>query len=326
MSNQLDQLRQQFLAYLAAHPFRKSPIGLYEPVDYIMQLGGKRMRPILALLAYQLFKKDVDAALPVAMAVEVFHNFSLVHDDIMDAADLRRGKPTVHAKYDTNTAILSGDVMLIKSYQYLAQIGDPHIQAKLIQVFNQVAIEVCEGQQYDVDFENRSDVRIDEYLKMIEYKTAALLAGSLSMGAIAAGADEAAVAHLDRFGRKVGIAFQIQDDLLDSFGDPAKFGKKVGGDICQNKKTILILQALKDGNANEQAQLNQLLSTPTTNEQQKITAVKSLLEHLHIPTKVKTLRDQYLAEALQELETLEVEAAQKAPLFAIANQLVDRVI
>jgi geranylgeranyl diphosphate synthase type II len=323
---QLQDFRQLFLDYMETHRFSDDPQSLYEPVDYIMQLGGKRLRPLLALVAHQMFQPDPQPALPVAMAVEVFHNFSLVHDDIMDAAPVRRGKPSVHAKYDTNTAILSGDVMLIYAYRFLSQLEDPAVQARVIAVFNQVAIEVCEGQQYDVDFEQRADVTIPEYIKMIEFKTAALMAGSLVMGAIVGGAGEADLMHLDAFGRKIGIAFQIQDDLLDTFGDPEKFGKKVGGDIVQNKKTLLILQALDRGNATQKAHLSQQMNTPTTNEAEKIAQVKGLLEELDIPGSTRKLRDQYRQEALAHLDAVGASSEAKKPLYELAGMLVEREV
>ncbi|MEZ4986193.1 MAG: polyprenyl synthetase family protein [Saprospiraceae bacterium] len=199
----------------------------------------------MALLACQLFDEDTNAGMPAALAVEVFHNFSLVHDDIMDAALLRRGKPTVHAVYGVNTGILAGDVMLIHAYKHLTQTPRKEVVSKMIQVFNEVAIKVCEGQQYDVDFEGRNDVSLDEYLMMIEMKTAALLAGALELGALAGGAAEADCYHLREFGRLTGIAFQIQDDYLDTFGQAGKVGKRIGGDIVQNKKTCLYIKALE---------------------------------------------------------------------------------
>lgn len=326
MSQQVDGFRALFLRYLNDNAFSFTPRELYEPVDYIMQLGGKRLRPLLALFSYGLFEEDPSPALPVAMAVEVFHNFSLVHDDIMDEALVRRGKPSVHAQYDVNTAILSGDVMLIYAYVFLTRVNDAEVLAGLIEVFNKIAIEVCEGQQLDVNFENRQDVTIGEYLYMIELKTAALMAGSLIMGALVAKADDATINHLDAFGRNIGIAFQIQDDLLDTFGDPQKFGKKVGGDIVQNKKTLLILQALERGNEEQQHALLRQMNSPTLDEAKKIAEVKSLLEVLDVPATTRSLRDHYRETALKHLRSIKVEESRKAPLYALADQLVDREV
>ncbi|HQU59962.1 MAG TPA: polyprenyl synthetase family protein, partial [Saprospiraceae bacterium] len=216
------QFQQSFEQYLHSRTFLYEPRGLYEPIDYIMGMGGKRLRPVLALMGYALFREDYEKALPIAMTVEVFHNFTLVHDDIMDKAPLRRGKPTVHYQYGLNAGILSGDAMLIYAYKFLQEAGSPVAIPALLQAFNQVAIEVCEGQQYDIDFEKRQDVSIPEYLKMIELKTAALIGGSLEMGAIAAGAARDDIQNLAAFGRNIGIAFQLQDDILDTFGEPEK--------------------------------------------------------------------------------------------------------
>ena len=236
---------QQFISdYLDSQYETKEPRNLYEPIHYILKLGGKRMRPVLTLMTTEIFDADYKKALPAALAVEVFHNFSLVHDDIMDDAPLRRGNETVHEKWDTNTAILSGDAMLILAYQYFEQYKT-EVFRDLAKLFSKTALEVCEGQQWDVDFETRTDVSIPEYLKMIEYKTAVLVAAAMKMGAIVA---EASVENADLiygFGLNLGLAFQLQDDYLDAFGDPKTFGKQVGGDIIENKKTYLYLKAIE---------------------------------------------------------------------------------
>ena len=245
----LSQLQELFQKYISDNQFSDTPTELYDPVNYILSLGGKRLRPILLLMAYNLFKTDVEKALPAAFSVEVFHNFSLMHDDIMDKAPLRRGKPAVHIKYNESTGILSGDVMLIYAFKYLMKLEDQNSLLEIIKLFNQIAIDVCEGQQFDMNFENRTEVTIDEYINMIGLKTAALLAGAMKMGALIAGASDKDAQLLYDFGKNVGIAFQLQDDILDTFGDPEKFGKKVGGDIAQNKKTYLALRAMELANA-----------------------------------------------------------------------------
>lgn len=301
----IKSLQKLFLDYLAQNPWNQDPKGLYEPVDYIMQLGGKRLRPVLVLLAYSLFKDDVEKALPVAMAVEVFHNFTLVHDDIMDDAPLRRGQPSVHTKYDLNTGILSGDVMLIDCYEYLLKVDSPQRVKQLVSIFNKVAIKVCEGQQYDIDFEKRGDVTIEEYLEMIKRKTAALIAGSLALGATTAGASIQDVQHLSAFGENIGIAFQIQDDYLDTFGDPAKVGKKTGGDIVQNKKTILILRALELAEPPVQQQLLKLCSAADLHETEKVKQVTAILHTLGIPERTLRIKQQYQDIAFDHLNAVQ---------------------
>ncbi|MEM9990168.1 MAG: polyprenyl synthetase family protein [Bacteroidota bacterium] len=315
---------KDFLGYMQQNAFKAAPSELYEPVDYILNLGGKRMRPVMLLMAYHLFKEDYQKALPAAYTVEIFHNFSLVHDDIMDAAPLRRGKATVHHKWDVNTGILSGDAMLVYAYEYLLKIEDKTKLHALVQTFNKAAIEVCEGQQYDVNFETRDDVQIEEYLKMIELKTSVLLAAGMKMGAIVAGASETEQEHVYQFGRNVGIAFQLQDDYLDSFGDPEKFGKKVGGDIIQNKKTYLILKALECADADTRTELLQYITTTPTDEVAKIKAVKRILEQLDIPKCIKELKQAYQDTAFQHLNAIEVADKRKQALIDIANALLIR--
>lgn len=320
----LSQLQDLYREYLEAHPFRRDPEELYLPADYILSLGGKRLRPVIVLLGYQLFRDDVRRALPVAHAVEVFHNFSLVHDDIMDQAPLRRGRPTVHHRYDVNTAILSGDVMLIYAYEYLLRFEDPAAVRLLVAAFNRVAIEVCEGQQLDMNFEKRQDVEIGEYLRMIELKTAALIGGSLELGALAAGADPESARMAAAFGRNIGIAFQLQDDLLDTFGDPEKFGKKVGGDIAQNKKTFLVLKALEVAAPETKRTLLAYLTTSETDEKEKIARVTQIFRELDIPNLTAGIKDQYRKEALRALGEIGVAEERKKALYEMAEMLVSR--
>lgn len=323
MQNQA-KLYQMFMNYLESNAFQNKPHALYEPINYIMKLGGKRIRPILSLMAYQLFKDDVEFALPAALAIETFHNFSLVHDDIMDEAPLRRGKPTVHTKYDSNTAILSGDVMLIYVYEYLMQYATHPNLGKILKTFNEVAIKVCEGQQYDMDFETREDVQLSEYLKMIEYKTAYLLVGALKIGALLANADQKDVEHTAAFGRNIGIAFQIQDDILDSFGDPAKFGKKVGGDIIQNKKTYLVLKTLEQADENTKSTLQHIMSSTTTDEAAKIQEVKSIFQEWNIPQLAEQKKQDYQDQAFKHLAAIKVEQVRKDQLAQLAYALMGR--
>jgi geranylgeranyl diphosphate synthase, type II len=320
----ISTLQQLFTQYLHDNRVQKAPQALYEPFNYIMNIGGKRMRPVMTLLACYLFDEEVEKALPAALSVEVFHNFSLVHDDIMDAAPLRRGQPTVHDKYGLNSGILSGDVMLIFAYDYLRRSPRQEAIGGLYQTLTEVAIQVCEGQQYDIDFEQRDDVRLEEYLQMIEMKTAALLAGSLKMGAIAAGAPLSDQEHLSEFGRLTGIAFQIQDDFLDTFGDPLKVGKRVGGDIVQNKKTCLIIKALELANDATRKQLLQLYAQQPTDERGKITTVTNIFKDLGIPDFLRNLRNDYQQRAYTHLEQVNAPKEKKELLFGLAESLLVR--
>ena len=297
-----EQLQQLFSDHLALQSFKRQPLSLYEPVSYIMALGGKRLRPALALMGCQLFGKPATDALPAAMAVEIFHNFSLLHDDIMDEAPLRRGQPTVHEHFGINAGILSGDVMLIEAYRYLCQSPAEAPLDRLLSIFNQMAVEVCEGQALDMDFENRNDVTLPEYLLMIEQKTSALIGAALALGAVTAGADEQAQYHLDAFGRNIGLAFQIQDDLLDTFGDPGQFGKKTGGDIARNKKTFLVLKALEIATPEQRSALQSLLHDNYLPETEKIDSVKNLFAQLNIPDLAENTKSEFQQTAILHLD------------------------
>lgn len=311
----LPQLLDRIGQFLRENPFPAAPRELYEPCDYILRLGGKRIRPALLLMARELFADNPSPALPTAAAIELFHNFTLMHDDIMDAAPLRRGHPTVHTKYDLNTGILSGDAMLICAYQFLAKSGRPETVAALLDVFNRTALEVCEGQQMDVNFESRHDVSIPEYLRMIELKTAVLLGAALQMGGICADAPAADAEHLCQFGRLAGIAFQIQDDLLDTFGDPATFGKQVGGDILQNKKTLLVLKTLEIAPDADRKSLAKWLKTNAIdNPEEKITAVRDIFLRNQIPALIRDEQARFQAEAFQHLASVNVPDARKTVL------------
>jgi len=322
----LSQLHTIFQTYLEENKFNFSPKELYEPIDYILSLGGKRLRPLLVLMSYDLFKDDVEAALPAAFSVEIFHNFSLLHDDIMDEAPLRRGQATVHTKYDINTGILSGDVMLIYTYKYLMQLATNSNLAEIINVFNQVAVDVCEGQQFDMNFEKRDNVAIDEYINMISLKTASLVAGAMKMGALIAGASAEDAEHAYEFGRNVGIAFQLQDDILDTFGDPQKFGKKVGGDIVQNKKTYLVLKSLEVADAEVSEKLSQQMVTKTTDEVSKIETVRGIFESLNVRELAEGVKQGYQKTAFEHLNSIQVTDERKQTLKQLATELLEREV
>jgi len=320
------ELQSLFKKYLDENQFYQKPTGLYEPINYILSLGGKRIRPVLLLMGCNLFNDNIAQALPASMAIEIFHNFSLLHDDIMDEAPLRRGKPTVHIKYNQNTGILSGDVMLVYAYEYLLKTNNKDCLDEVIKTFNKAAIEVCEGQQYDVDFETQGNVKIEEYLKMIELKTSVLLAAAMKIGALIAGASLEDANHLYEFGKNMGIAFQLQDDYLDTFGDPEKFGKKVGGDIAKNKKTFLILKALEVATPAMRNRLLKLVNDQTKVEEAKITAVTEALHELDIPALTKAKKNEYQTLAFDHLNALQIEESRKAPLIELANMLLDREV
>ncbi|MEM9837304.1 MAG: polyprenyl synthetase family protein [Bacteroidota bacterium] len=319
------ELRAAFLDYCQAHPFTQAPLGLYEPVDYILQIGGKRVRPVLALLAGQLFGSEQVTVQPVAHAVEIFHNFTLLHDDIMDDSPLRRGQATVHEKWDVNTGILSGDLMLIKAYEALCSCATTHRLPEMLGIFNQVATGVCEGQQFDVEFEQRDDVSIDEYLKMIELKTAVLLGGALQLGALAADASSEDSQHLYEFGRLTGISFQLQDDLLDTFGTTAQIGKPVGNDIVRNKKTFLYLKALALANDTQLASLTSWFSQSPDDPRRKVAEVTDIMRELGIPDQVAQLRDEYQAQAYAHLDAVTAPAERKVPIRELTEALLKRM-
>lgn len=320
----LSQLLDQIATFSRENPFPASPAELYQPCEYILTLGGKRLRPALVLLGHELFRDDSEIALPAAWAVELFHNFSLMHDDIMDAAPLRRGQPTVHHQWNTTTAILSGDVMLIFAYRFLARCGNADTVLRLINIFNRVATEVCEGQQMDLNFETTSTVSIPEYLQMIELKTAVLLGGALEMGATTANASLSDAQHLYEFGRLAGVAFQIQDDLLDTYGDPLKFGKQVGGDILQNKKTLLVLKTLENAPESDRRELNHWMQTGTENPEDKVASVRAIFDRNKIPELVSAVKKQFQQEAFAHLDAVQVPEPRKTTLKNTIEDLLER--
>ncbi|WP_431126566.1 polyprenyl synthetase family protein [Flagellimonas flava] len=324
-SDAIERYREMFNSHLENKLIPKEPHNLYEPIAYILGLGGKRMRPVLTLMTTDLFGGSPADALDAALAIEVFHNFSLVHDDIMDDAPLRRGKTTVHEKWDINTGILSGDAMLINAYQYLEDYS-PEVFKSLTVLFSKTAVEVCEGQQYDVDFETRDDVTIPEYLKMIEYKTAVLVACAMKMGAILAGASEEDAQSIYEFGQNLGIAFQLQDDYLDAFGDPKTFGKQVGGDIIENKKTFLYLKALEFAPKEDKEGLMHLYSIQPEDSNAKVDTVKTIFEESGAVDAARKEIESYTQKAFATLESLNIPEKNKELLKAFGNKLMQRTV
>lgn len=321
----IDTYRDGFVAHLEARTPMTEPQNLYAPIQYILGLGGKRLRPILTLMTTEIFGGKAEDAMDAALAVEMFHNFSLVHDDIMDDAPLRRGKVTVHEKWDLNTGILSGDAMLILSYQFFESYP-PEMYKELTSLFSKTAIEVCEGQQYDVDFETRDDVTIPEYLKMIEYKTSVLVAAAMKMGALVANAPQKDADAIYEFGRNLGIAFQLQDDYLDAFGDPESFGKQVGGDIRENKKTFLYLKALEKANKQDKESLLHLYSIKPEDSTAKVEAVKSIFEESDAVGETKEAISAFTQKAFDELEKIDLPKESKALLKKFGEDLMQRTV
>lgn len=319
------EYQEQFLIYLEEKKVNKEPKNLYEPINYILELGGKRMRPVLTLMTAEIFDTKFKKALPAALAVEVFHNFSLIHDDIMDDAPLRRGKVTVHEKWNINTGILSGDAMLILAYQNFEQY-QPKIFRKLAKLFSKTALEVCEGQQWDVDFEKRTDVSIPEYLRMIEYKTAVLVAAAMKMGAIIAETSKETANLIYEFGLNLGLAFQLQDDYLDAFGDPKTFGKQVGGDIIENKKTYLYLKAMEFASEAEQAELLQLFSIQPEDTTEKIKSAKVIFNSSGASQATQLAIQEYTLKAFETLDKIDIKKEKKEILKTFGEGLMERKV
>ena len=311
-----------FNDYLETNKQKPSPHGLYAPIEYILGLGGKRLRPLLALMATEAFGNKPEEALPAALSVEVFHNFTLIHDDIMDQAPIRRGAPSVHNKWNENTGILSGDAMLIQAYQCLEPYQND-LFVKLIKHTSKTALEVCEGQQYDMDFETQKDVSISAYLEMIRLKTAVLVGHSLKIGAWIGNASDQEAQLLYDFGVLLGMAFQIQDDYLDAFGDPKDFGKQVGGDILENKKTILYHEVMKSGNIKEKKELIQWYDTTVKNNQ-KVIAVKEIFKSSGASIASQKLVTSYTEDAFKKLESLIISAQGKELLIEFGQNLMNR--
>ncbi len=306
---------------IANTKYGESPTELYEPIEYLMSLGGKKMRPLLTIMATNIFSDDWQKAVKPALGVEVFHNFTLMHDDIMDAAPIRRGQPTVHEKWDENVAILSGDVMLVCAYELMTAVDD-RIFKHVIRRFNRTAAEVCEGQQWDMNFATRNDVTEDEYINMIRLKTSVLLGFSLELGGLIAEASEENTKLLYEIGTNIGIGFQLKDDILDVYGDPEKFGKQVGGDIIENKKTWLLLKALEIGEANEALQF--WLDAKNFDKAEKVKAVTEIYNSLNIRQLAESKMNEYFEKGLVGLAKLNASAERKAPLIEITKQLIER--
>ncbi len=305
-------------------PFGSQPKSLYEPIRYIMALGGKRLRPLLVMMGYSLYKKDAKAIVKYAIAVEAFHNFTLLHDDIMDNAPLRRGKPTVHEKWDVNTAILSGDVMLIKVYELFRDLDGDALK-EVLSIFNQCAAEVCEGQQWDMEFESKPKVTEAQYTEMIRLKTAVLLGFSLELGALLAGAGEEQRTALREFGTNIGIGFQLKDDLLDVYADKNKFGKQVGGDIIANKKTWLLIKAQGKARGKAKLELEQWLSIKKFNKQKKVKAVTALYNTLNIPQLTEEKIQFYFDQGFDKLEKIP-DSLEKTNLIEFTRDLINRQV
>ena len=321
----LTPLRELVEQRIAQLKLDRQPAELYDPIAYTMALGGKRMRPILTLLGCQLFGGKPEQALSAAVGIEVFHNFTLLHDDIMDDAPLRRNQPTVHAKWNADIALLSGDVMFVIANQLMLE-SDPAQWPRILPVFHQTSIEVCEGQQLDMNFETATGVSIEDYIGMIGFKTAVLLAASLKIGAYLGGADEAGAEHAYQFGRHLGIAFQLQDDLLDVYGDPAKFGKQVGGDILSNKKTFLLLKAMELAEGENATELNGWLAKTDFDKSEKVAAVTNIYNRLNIHELTTSEMDRHYQQAMEQLAAIPVPEANKAGLRAIAEMLMVREV
>jgi len=313
-------LSQKFRETFAQPHFPAEPASLYQPNDYFLQLGGKRIRPVLCLMGNELFDDIKDDTWKVANAIELFHNFTLIHDDIIDNAPLRRGQQTLHEKFGRNTALLSGDVMLITAYEYLNKISGKYVFS-ITRLFNKTAKEVCEGQQLDTDYEQLDSVSFDQYLKMIELKTSVLLAASLKMGSILGGAGERNQNLLYDFGKKLGLAFQVQDDYLDAFGDPGKFGKQVGGDIVANKKTFLLIHALENASASQKKELKKLLES---NGSDKVNKTVQIFRDCKVDEWALQLKNKFLDEAYVHLEDIAVLTKRKEPLKELAGFVVQR--
>lgn len=321
----IEQYRDEFAEFLKENVTKTKPATLYEPMYYILNLGGKRIRPILTMLSADIFGVNHKKALFAALAVEIFHNFSLVHDDIMDKATIRRGKATIHTKWNLNTAILSGDAMLILAYQYFEQY-EPHVFKELAIIFGKTAQEVCEGQQYDLDFETRFVVSSEEYLKMIQYKTAVLIGAALQMGAVVAETSIENRQTIYDFGVALGIAFQLQDDYLDTFGDAETFGKKIGGDILENKKTMLFIHTFEKANEQQKQELTQLYTNSSIPESEKIQRTTQLFRQTQSDVFLRKEIKKYTEKAFLFLEKLDIPQEKKAILHQFGIDLMDRKV
>lgn len=321
----VEELQSKINTYISEIPIVRPPVELYEPIKYVMGIGGKRVRPVLLLLAYNLFNSDLSIAMPPAAGIEIFHNYTLLHDDLMDRADMRRGKKTVHRVWNDNTAILSGDAMFVLAYHYIAQVPPAYLK-EILELFTITAREICEGQQYDVDFEGRNDVKAEEYLEMIRLKTAVLLAVSLKIGAILGGASPTDANLLYDFGIHIGLAFQLKDDYLDVYGDPDVFGKNTGGDILCNKKTYMLIKALEEADKKQLAELIFWLDATSYEPKEKIAKVTELYNQIGIKRCCEEKMKEYYDAALSILDKVSIEKSKKAEITNMVHNLMYREI
>lgn len=318
------ELLEKVNRYIADWDYSREPKGLYEPIRYVLSLGGKRIRPVLMLMAYNLYKEEVDSVLPVAVGLETYHNYTLLHDDLMDKADMRRNKPTVHKVWNENTAILSGDTMLVLAYQQMCRIDNQVLLKKVLDIFTEMALEIGEGQQYDMEFETRDDVTEEEYIEMIRLKTSVLLASALKIGALLGGASDKEACLLYDYGVQVGLAFQLQDDYLDVYGDPAVFGKKIGGDILCNKKTYMLINALLLADDRQRAELKRWIDAREYEPQEKIQAVTALYDQIGIRELCDKKITAYFEKSGECLNALEVDDCRKQMLRKFIGSLIHR--
>ena len=319
------QLLDKINAYLEQMPYMRPPKGLYEPIAYELSLGGKRIRPVLMLMAYNIYKEDVERILPQAAGLETYHNHTLLHDDVMDKADMRRNKPTVHNVWNDNTAILSGDAMLILAYRLMAE-GLTDKLAEVMHIFTETTMEICEGQQWDMEFETRMDVKVDEYIEMIRLKTSVLLAAALKIGACLAGASDEEAQKLYDFGVKMGLAFQLQDDWLDVYGDPKVFGKNIGGDILCNKKTYMLITALELADASQREELERWLNAKDYVPAEKVSAVTAIYNNIGIGKRCEEMVEAYYSDGLALLESIALPEERKQALKDFACSLMNRKV
>lgn len=325
-------MNKAFLAALEEEISRldigQNPSELYDPIHYLLSLGGKRIRPVLCLLTYSLFKSDWEKQVPAALSVEIFHNFTLMHDDIMDKAPLRRGKQTVHEKWNDNIAILSGDVMLVNAYQYLNKVQGLSLEAfqHLLGRLSRIAAEVCEGQQFDMNFESRDDVTVEEYIEMIRLKTSVLIGFSMEMGGLLATAPASVSDSLYRIGETIGLGFQLKDDLLDVYGDPEKFGKQPGGDILANKKTYLLIKAFQKASGSTLASLEKWVAATDYDAAEKVRAVTAIYDSLNLKAETEAVIASYFDAAFNEIQSLAISEEQKSALVKFMSGLVDREV
>ena len=318
-----NEILQKVNAFIDGLPYDRRPKSLYEPIEYVLSLGGKRIRPVLMMLAYNLYKEDPESILMQAVGLETYHNYTLLHDDLMDNADMRRGHDTVHKKWDANKAILSGDSMLVLAYQRIQQCDSRHLQA-VLDIFTETALEIGEGQEYDMAFETRNDVTEDEYIEMIRLKTSVLLACAVKIGAILADASADDISNLYRFGEQLGLAFQLQDDLLDVYGDPKVFGKAIGGDITSNKKTYMLINAVNRADARQRSELMKWIEATAFDRDEKVRAVTALYDEIGIRQLCEQKISYYFDECRRYLAKVSVSDERKQMLLDYTNEMMER--